>query len=89
MQIMLLVVKMNEDKKNVRIYSKKRVIIELIFMAIIGTLVILPLSLYAYHFLIWGVKKQWIDNNYGNLLNWKNGRFGSILGWYTGQVFLF
>ncbi|MFW9950637.1 MAG: hypothetical protein ACFFKA_11010 [Candidatus Thorarchaeota archaeon] len=43
---------MTEDKKDIRTYSKKRVIIELIFMAIIGTLVILPLALYAYHFLI-------------------------------------
>jgi hypothetical protein len=43
---------MNEKKKEVRTYSKKRVIIELVFMAIIGTLVILPLALYAYHFLI-------------------------------------
>jgi hypothetical protein len=41
-----------DNEEYVKLSQKQKFIIEVIFMIIVGGLVILPLALYAYHFLI-------------------------------------
>ncbi len=52
MQIKLGVVKMSQEKEEEKISDKEKFMIELLIMTVVGLLVIVPLILYGYHFLI-------------------------------------
>lgn len=52
MQINLRVVKVSQEKEEEKLSDKEKFIIELAIMIVVGFLVILPLALYGYHFLI-------------------------------------